>query len=265
METDRVLAAKYLPGLMLDRREPFSIGAVGYTVFRETKRSDSFPGRIIRTDWDKIRYVIEYAVWFDYDIQHLYELEHVWVYVDHRGEAVWAEGSFHGKYLNQVRLADGAPALDAEGRITVWMQPGKHAVLPDPSLVRLVPEWRESCSVHAGADGLAVPEAFRGRIPRPDEAVQERICSYIRKKYAFEPSMEFIRAEIEEGCLMPWEKLKESIPGRLELELEKMGVLELLQRNAEGRDRNGGGNPHMQEWKVGQEPYKPEAAGRPYR
>lgn len=226
MEKDKELAMRYMPELMLDEKEPFYIGAVGYTVFRETKRSGSFPKRIVEADWEKTACVIEYAVWFDYDIQHLYELEHVWIYVDKSGRTVWAEGSFHGKYLNQVRLSDGMPASGENGRVRVWLQPGKHAVLPDPTLVRLVPKWKESCRELAGADGLAVPEAFRGSLPAPDEKMQKAVRDYIREHYAFEPSLKFVKASIGGELLMPWETLRESIPGRLRKELVKMGILE---------------------------------------
>lgn len=226
MKTDREIAAQYMPELMLDENDPFAIGAVGYTVFRETKQSGSFPKRIIKADWEKTECVIEYAVWFDYDIQHLYELEHIWVYVDKKGRTIWVEGSFHGKYLNEVRISDGMPALGKNGRVRVWMQPGKHAVLPDPALVKLVPGWYESCKSLAGVDGLAVPEIFRGGLPVLDKKMQEEVCRYIRKYYAFEPSMKFKKAFIDESMLMPWERLRESIPDRLAVQLKKMGILE---------------------------------------
>lgn len=226
METDKELAIRYMPELMVDKKDPFAVGAVGYTIFRETRQSGSFPKRTIEADWKKIECVIEYAIWFDYDIQHLYELEHIWVYVDKGGRAVWAEGSFHGKYLNQVRLSDGMPVMEENGRIRVWMQPGKHAVLPDPALVKLVPKWKESCKELAGEDGLAVPEAFRSSLPALDERMQKTVQGYIRKHYAFEPSMEFVRASVGEDFLMSWERLRESIPERLRAELVKMGILE---------------------------------------
>ena len=52
MKRDKELAAQYMPELMLDKKEPFTVGAVGYTVFRETKRSGSFPKRITKADWE---------------------------------------------------------------------------------------------------------------------------------------------------------------------------------------------------------------------
>ncbi|MDO4292264.1 MAG: hypothetical protein Q4C65_03435 [Eubacteriales bacterium] len=220
--TDREWAEKYFPVFMTDEREPFEIRAVGYTVFRMDARSSSFPRRIIRADWERTELIVEYAVWFDYDIQHLYELEHVWVSVGKDGAVEKLEGSFHGKYLNQVRLDGGQPSLDENGRPLVWLQPGKHAVLPDPRLVYLVPDWRESCRELAGIDGLAVPEAFRGPLPEPDERTQERVRRYIREHFSFEPSLLFEPAKASKALLMPWERLRESIPDRLAAQLAKI-------------------------------------------
>ena len=72
--------------------EPFLPLVVGYTVFREAAKSPSskFPidpeGGI----------AIEYAIWWDWDIQHLYELEHVWVYLDADENLLKVEASAHG-------------------------------------------------------------------------------------------------------------------------------------------------------------------------
>ncbi len=60
---DEVLAKKYLPIIMVDEKEPFKIQAIGYTVFRDSMRSDSFPKRIIEADWNQVNCVIEYAIW----------------------------------------------------------------------------------------------------------------------------------------------------------------------------------------------------------
>jgi hypothetical protein len=36
---------------------------------------------------------IEYAIWWDWDIGHLYELEHVWVYLDADRQVIRGEAS----------------------------------------------------------------------------------------------------------------------------------------------------------------------------
>lgn len=123
-----------------------------------------------------------------------------------------------------VNLDTGEPVLNEAGQAIVWMQPGKHALLPDPRLVKVVPEWEESCTVLAGADGLAVPDAFRGWLPPIEKAGQHRICDYIKMQYAFEPSLCFEEMKIDKEIVMPWSELRESIPNRLARELDKMGV-----------------------------------------
>ncbi len=74
---DLHLACKYAPIIHYDRAETIPLVSVGYTVFREERRSDSFPKRMVKPDFCGL--VIEYALYWDYDIQHMYDLEHIWV------------------------------------------------------------------------------------------------------------------------------------------------------------------------------------------
>lgn len=219
MQEKRELAEKYCPVFWLDENEPFELKALGYTVFAQDMRSDSFPKRHIQADWSVTEAVIEYAVWFDYDIQHLYELEHVWVHVGTDGSVQKVEGSFHGKYLNEAVLDTGGVVPDRGGRPEVYLQPGKHAVLPDPRVIRLVPQWKECCGEYAGSEGVTVPEMFDGQFAQPDEATQGMVRRYIREHYAFEPAMRFWLFEPDASLLMPWEELKESIPQRVMREI----------------------------------------------
>ena len=140
--------------------------------------------------------LMKYVIWFDYDIQHLYELEHIWVYVDKGGRAVWAEGSLHGKYLNQV--AFGWNACNRREWLDTGMDAaGKHGGLPDPALVKLVPKWEGKLQ----AKSLQERTAWQFRrhfVARfllwMEERMQKTVQGYIRKHYAFEPSMELLRA-----------------------------------------------------------------------
>ena len=78
-DNDRALALQFAPMLRMDANEPLVPIALGYTVFREDRDSPSFPRRIELPP--ACEFAIEYAIWWDWDIEHLYELEHVWVYV----------------------------------------------------------------------------------------------------------------------------------------------------------------------------------------
>src|SRR5205809_292705 len=93
----RGLAARYAPIILFDQREPFLPLAAGYTLFHIDAPSPSFPRTITLCAADRppAQLVIEYAIWWDWDIQHLYELEHAWVYVDATGHVIHAEASWH--------------------------------------------------------------------------------------------------------------------------------------------------------------------------
>ena len=90
--TDAELALRFAPILHFDRAETIPLQAVGYTVFRETARSLSFPGRTVPVP-ENAACVIEYALFWLYDSQHMYDLEHIWVTVSPKNEVLNAEGS----------------------------------------------------------------------------------------------------------------------------------------------------------------------------
>ena len=96
--TEQELALRYAPIVHFDQNETIPLQPVGYTIAKETTRSQSFPKREIVVPQDAA-FVIEYAYYWDYDIQHMYDLEHIWVTVSVDGQVMDAEGSFHGKYL----------------------------------------------------------------------------------------------------------------------------------------------------------------------
>ncbi|MDW2799834.1 hypothetical protein RZO55_19885 [Clostridium boliviensis] len=219
MSRDMEILKTYKPVIMQDTKEPFSITAMGCTVFRETKRSSSFPRREIVVNREEMAFAIEYAIWYDYDIQHLYELEHVWVYVDHEGAVKKVEASFHGKFLNIVDLEHGELILEGDTHPIVYAQPGKHAMLPDPRLVRIIPDWLESCLIKAGTDGVLVQDMFEDQI-HTDDKLQIMTEEYIKEVFGFCPSLEFQPFYLEDEKMMSWEELKESIPQRVNRQID---------------------------------------------
>ncbi|MDO4324825.1 MAG: hypothetical protein Q4E24_02125 [bacterium] len=215
------LVTRYAPYLMFDEKEPFLVNAIGYTIFTETRKSDSFR-RSVRIEKEKVDFAIEYAVCWDYDIQHLYELEHVWVYVDYEGKVCGCEASYHGKYINQ--MLPGADIVRDETHVCLYSQPGKHALLPERRLIYLYPDWKRACGELAGADGFAYPEyLFDVPIPVTDEQ-QEMVRSYIREHYRFVPTMEFVQRQYPDCFFRPWSVLREEIPLRMKAELEKIKI-----------------------------------------
>lgn len=222
--TDLELARRYAPIIHYDAAETIPLRAIGYTVFRQGARSDSFPKREVIPPAGAA-FVIEYAYYWDYDIQHMYDLEHIWVAVSPEGTVVDAEGSFHGKYL---KLLPQLPCvlLPAEGHVHAFCQPGKHAFLPDGQLFRLLPDWYEACTTLAGGPVL-VGGPFAG-VYQPAEQDNTLSLRYIREQLAFTPTMAFTKAAADFGvepALMPWPQLREEIPGHVRAECVRLAGL----------------------------------------
>lgn len=247
---DAALAARYAPAIAFDRLEPFLPSFAGVTIFRADAPSPSFPRRVtLRPRFPDISadsaraiarlfpderlpevpdltaaLVVEYAIWWDWDIQHLYELEHVWSYVGADGRLLYAEASWHGSYFPM--LWQGATPRDGD-RPLVYSQPGKHAFAPDPALFTGTVQERESlrraCFFRAGSGGLLLKEdLFRGKIAK--DSVRDAIAGGYLKGHAFDPSFEFTRRlTVDEPMLVSWPALYHWIPGRIDRVLWDIG------------------------------------------
>ncbi|WP_248930216.1 hypothetical protein [Paenibacillus hamazuiensis] len=208
---DLQLAEKYAPYIYFDRKEPFFPVRVGVTVFSEAGRSGSF-NREFRFDNPKLKHVIEYAIYWDYDIQHLYEMEHVWIFVGQDGEVLDCEASFHGRYLKGL-LKDRSNIEDGT-HAKLYSQPGKHAFSPMAELFELLPDLREATNVRAGNGGLIVTGIYEGVYTTNEE--KNRIVEQYLQKFRFDPAMEFERYVIPRDLYVPWEQLYKEIPQRIE-------------------------------------------------
>lgn len=218
--TDLELALRYQPIIHFDRAETIPLTAFGYTIFRETRRSASFPKREVQVPEGAL--VIEYACWWDYDIQHMYDLEHIWVTVKD-GKVVYAEGSFHGKYLVlwTPDMPFAHPVLD--GHVQAYCQPGKHAFLPDGQMFRIIPGWYESCNSHSGGH-ILVGGPFGGVYAPTEE--ENALCErYIRDHLAFEPTMDFSQPMPAHVDMMTWDEMVAWIPGRVAAECARIKEL----------------------------------------
>ncbi|MBW5447779.1 hypothetical protein GE107_17120 [Cohnella sp. CFH 77786] len=206
----------YTPKLFFDRKEPFYPARVGVSVLRDGESSPSFRRRFAFKD-DAVDHVIEFAIYWDYDIQHLYDLEHVWVYVRTDGSVADGEASFHGRYLKAL-LPDRSNLHGT--RLKLYSQPGKHAFSPLPLLFELLPDARICTNEEAGKDGLTLPDWYGGRV-RADGETDRLIRTYLHTFRRFTPSFEFIEYEFGEPAetFVPWERLYEEIPARIEREL----------------------------------------------
>lgn len=200
----------------MDKKEPFYPVRVGVTKIRQGGHSPSFPRRFEHLARE-IEYVIEFAIYWDYDSQHLYELEHVWVHVDKDGAVADAEASFHGKYMKAL-LPDRSN-LDGK-TVSLYSQPGKHAFSAIPILFELLPHARTATDQDAGLDGLTLPDWYKAK-GQYDDKTNELVRTYQQKYHRFTPTFEFVPYELAEKELLfvPWEELYEEIPDRIEAEL----------------------------------------------
>ena len=213
----KTMALRFRPVLYRDKREPFPVRFIGCTVFTERQRSESFPKWVVDPAGAGAQAIIEYAVYYDYDIQHLYDLEHIWAAVDGEGNLTDCWSSFHGMRLRSA----GHPSFRTEGgRPVLYSQPGKHAMLPDPVLFELLPDLRAACGEKAGG-GLLIPDFLSGAV-RTDEELDDKIRRHIKKNYAFVPSMEFVREELPEDLFISWTELLRRIPELLEAQIRRI-------------------------------------------
>ncbi len=234
-EDERALAARYAPILRFDAHEPFYPLAVGYTILRHNAPSPSFRQGykldLAPAGERPASLVIEYAIWWDWDIGHLYELEHVWVYVDEQGRVVRGEASWHGG-LHDMRAgactADDRPARLGElaledEHLVVYSEPGKHAFAPTPKWFRARRREfkRSETSTLAGAGGVLITRFTRDQVtPTP---LNDRLVHSYLAQNAFEPSWDFsTRFHLTPDMLVPWPALAEWIPGRVNHWLDKL-------------------------------------------
>jgi hypothetical protein len=205
------IALKYLPHFMEDEKEPFPIQAVGYSIFTNGTKSQSC-NRLLKWNKSNIQFVVEYAVFFDFDIQHLYDLEHVFVYVGVDGSIVDIELSFHGKFIRG--MIDGITQIEMESHPIVYMQPGKHAMVASPEYFQLCIALEESCNELSGADGFLIAPMFETTLCT-DENIDKKVEQFIEQNYTFTPSMKFKPSQFDTSMLMPYDELEAFIIRRM--------------------------------------------------
>lgn len=215
--SERELALRFLPHFRKDKNEPFPILQIGCTVVTVPKFSESFRDLKLDPAAEGADCILEYALYFDYDIQHLYDLEHAWVAVkDGAVTKCWC--SFHGMRL----CASGVGDLyqEEDGLPLLYIQPGKHAVLPDPRLFGLHSQANTCCNSLCGG-GLLIPDMLADQMetnPQQDRLIRE----YIRRSFSFTPSWEFIPEPVSPARVTSWAELKKAIPSYVRAQLQKI-------------------------------------------
>lgn len=215
---DTSLVVNYLPILYFDNKEPFMPLAVGFSLHRFDGPAASADHHIFLRDADC---AIEYAIWFDWDIQHLYELEHVWVYLDRAREVVRVEASAHGGVREMWVDAGMLPLVG--NRVVLYAEPGKHALHPRAKDMDKGRELTtQSCRDFAGRDTILTPILLDGAL---DELsiFDHHIAKNFLQQTAFRPDYRFnISVDLQSLQLFDWPDLKASIAGRVQAELDRL-------------------------------------------
>ena len=219
----RDLAAQYAPLIYFDRKEPFLPLAIGYTIFTTDGDSPSFPRRIELRGraHAPAAFAIEYAILWDWDIGHLYELEHTWTYVGADGKVVFAEASWHGGF-NPTVLDNGKVRVVAKNggyHPVVYSEPGKHAfaTTPEVLLAKRRAKTLEGCGINAGKGWLWVTPLFEGILDlRKNPEVDTLVTAHLQE-HTFTPAFVWSnKFLVTKDLLIPWSVLFEWIPARMD-------------------------------------------------
>lgn len=208
---DHALVQRHAPVLRFDRAEPFFPLAVGYTVFREASQS---PSSKFMIDPDG-GIAIEYAIWWDWDIQHLYELEHIWVYLDIDEQLTKVEASAHGSLFPMVKQDSTLP-LENE-RITIYSESGKHGFAPDrDGLLNRAERTNQSCGERAGNGGIHTSNPFGATAFGDPTESEHQLANRYMQQLAFTPTYDFSQLfDLRTVPYITWEQLAEWIPRRI--------------------------------------------------
>lgn len=206
---DQALAARHCPVLMCDARDPFAPQAIGWSVHHRPGPSPSCRHPL---DLQPGEVLIEYAIWYDWDIQHLYDLEHVWVRL-HGTKVIEVSASCHGA-RKAMDLTGGLPALQ-DGRPVLYVEAGKHAHWADPVALRLQggSALCRACGPEAGQGGVHTGNPFHQTGAYAVTPLAHRLAKRKLAAQAFVPAFCFAPREAE---LMPWAALADSIPARVQ-------------------------------------------------
>ncbi len=206
-------ARRHAPRLRMDAAEPYAPVAYGVTIFEAAGQSPSSKFAITPRGAS----VIEYAVWYDWDIEHLYDLEHVWVHLDEDDSVTAVEASCHGKRCDMA-VFGGLPEMVGE-RPVLYLEPGKHAHWADPEMMRTLAgtEIGAMCKPMAGRHGVHTGNMFAAAGAFAPTAADHRLARLKMFGDAFTPHFDFTRTS-DEGqgvALVPWDHLAGWIPARV--------------------------------------------------
>jgi putative hydrolase of the HAD superfamily len=216
---DIALARRLAPVIRFGDNEPFLPSHVGISVLEAAGRSPS--SRLDIGFEAGVAKVIEYAIWWDWDIQHLYELEHIWLKLDAADAVVAVEASSHGGKFAMTG-ADGGLPLQG-GRVTLVSTPGKHAFTSTPEGQEKTKDLTSVCCQElAGRDGVLINDMFRAGLAEVTAEDHRAVKRYLQAR-AFLPSFDFgQRFDLAQAEFVSWDELAAWIPGRVKAVLAQV-------------------------------------------
>ncbi len=251
---DAAIAARYAPCLMLDRAEPYQPYAYGWTLFRAPGQSPSSKFHIEPAG----AFALEYAIYYDWDIGHLYDLEHVWVHVAEDGSVIKVEASSHGgrKLMDvgnglpefasrpDLPLPSSLPGLSGQSILPntldhrdkhggdeggarlpsthpiIYAEAGKHAHWASPDHMSDADRQKLAflCTTLAGIEGVHLGNLFAKRGDYDPTPRDHRLARIKMRADGFAPSHHYQPLDTLPD-LMPWPTLEALIPLRVKAEM----------------------------------------------
>ncbi|MCY1666679.1 HAD family hydrolase [Rhizobium sp. SL86] len=209
------LARQHAPILLCDAREPFRPQTIGITRLTAGEQSPSC--RHTPPAPEGTVHVLEYAIWWDGDIQHLYELEHVWVALNADGVALGVCASAHGG------LFDMSQAAREDGRVVLYCEPGKHAHSADAAAI-LARRQALDHACQSGEDlrGIMINDMFCDALAFLSPYDQFLGRAYL-KSLCFAPTYDFsLRFDLAQMRFASWSELANHVPVFIRDQLEQL-------------------------------------------
>lgn len=210
------VARKLAPLLMLDRAEPFRPETVAVTAAVAHEESQAFPGAMLVVPEGGV--CVEYTIWWNGNIRHLYGLEHAWIRaVEEDGR--WRILTIHISHDGDIHQLE--TWRESDGRPILYCEPGGHTMTGALNQLRTpveITDWR--CGEDAGLDGMKHPGHPHVRFT-PTAHDHRRAVHHMRA-LSFTPAWQFTHAvDLREVAWEEWGEMAQAAPGRIREQLDK--------------------------------------------
>ena len=188
--------------------------AVGYSVHERDgpSASSTHPARF----GDAV-HAVEYAIWWDWDIQISCEMERVRVCLSGNDQPMQGESSTRSCEGEMRRKRQRLPLKS--GRVTHFSEPGKHTFAANPER-RCTNDTAVSrrCGTGGGANGARIPGLPGGMLNEPGIYGRHHLCNQLKSQNVVPEFRLGRNFDLRIMPFMPWDELEASIPGRVRAE-----------------------------------------------